>query len=299
MKTAALDLGSNSFLCLISERDQKGKLVVLEDESIITRLGQGVQKEGKLTKEGLLRAAQAFARFKVLMDKHSVEKIEAVTTAAAREASNFSELKNLGDQYGISISLISGEKEAELSFTGAIADVERSSSLLLDIGGGSTEMAYYKEDGELFLRSLSLGSVRLGEMFISDWADLTRDDLEKMREQIYKTLDVSWGTERPPSKSWVAVAGTPTSLKAVQLKEFDPVKINNSVMTLEEIKKINRELLALPLVERRKTPGLQIKRADVIPVGGLILETLMAWADIDEIRVSTGGLRYGLAQDLA
>lgn len=299
MKTAALDLGSNSFLCLITEKDQEGRLIVLEDESIITRLGQGVQKEGKLTKEGLLRAAQAFSRFKILMEKHSVEKVEAVTTAAAREASNFSELRELGRQYGIPISLISGEKEAGLSFTGAVSEELRSSSLLLDIGGGSTEMAYYIEGGELFLRSLPLGSVRLGEMFISDWADLGREDLEKMREQIHKTLEVSWGEARPPVKEWVAVAGTPTSLKAVDLKEFDPKKINDAVMTLEEIKRINRELLALPLNERRKTPGLQAKRADVIPVGGLILETLMAWAGVDAIKVSTGGLRYGLAQSLS
>lgn len=299
MKTAALDLGSNSFLCLISEVDQNGELIVYEDESIITRLGQAVQKEGKLTKESLVRAAQAFNHFKTLIDKHSVTKVEAVTTAAAREASNFNELKDLGLQYGIPIVLISGEKEADLSFSGAVDDSLKNSSLLLDIGGGSTEMAYYKEDGELFLRSLPLGSVRLGEMFVDDWASLTRDDLEKMRDQIHKTLDVSWGEERPPLKSWVAVAGTPTSLKAVQLKEFNPSKVDKSTMSLNEVKQVNRDLLALPLVERRKTPGLQAKRADVIPVGGLILETLMMWAGIEEILISTGGLRYGLAKDLS
>ncbi|MGH1469457.1 MAG: hypothetical protein ACRBBP_11405 [Bdellovibrionales bacterium] len=299
MKTAALDLGSNSFLCLVSEKQPNGSLKILSDESIITRLGQGVQKEGKLTKEGLLRAAQAFSRFKETMDKFEVEKVEAVTTAAAREASNFSDLQDLGKQYGIPIKLISGEKEAELSFAGAVSDEARAGSLLLDIGGGSTEMAYYKENGELFLRSLPLGSVRLGEMFISDWADLGREDLEKMREQIYKTLDVSWGEERPPQKAWVAVAGTPTSLKAVQIKEFNPEKINQSNMTLSEIKNVNNDLLAMTLAERRKVPGLQSKRADVIPVGGLILETLMIWAGVDELEVSTGGLRYGLAKDLA
>ncbi len=299
MKTAALDLGSNSFLCLVSEKRPDGSLEVLSDESIITRLGQGVQKEGKLTKEGLLRAAQAFSRFKETIDKFGVEKVEAVTTAAAREASNFSDLQDLGEQYGIPIKLISGEKEAELSFAGAVSDEARAGSLLLDIGGGSTEMAYYKESGELFLRSLPLGSVRLGEMFVSDWADLGREDLEKMREQIYKTLDVSWGDERPPQKSWVAVAGTPTSLKAVQLKEFDPEKINKSRMTLSEIKTVNAGLLGMTLSARRQVPGLQSKRADVIPVGGLILETLMAWAGIEELEVSIGGLRYGLAKDLA
>ncbi len=299
MKTAALDLGSNSFLCLISETDQQGKLLVYEDESIITRLGQSVQKEGKLTKESLIRAASAFARFKELIDQHKVLKVQAVTTAAAREASNFSELEALGLQYGIPISLISGEKEAELSFSGAVDDSAKKNSLLLDIGGGSTEMAYYQKNGELFLKSLPLGSVRLGEMFVTDWSKLDRSDLEKMREQIYKTLEVSWGDEKPPQKSWVAVAGTPTSLKAVELGSFDPEKINGSVMSLKNIKKVNSDLLDLPLSERRKTPGLQAKRADVIPVGGLILETLMMWASVDELTVSTGGLRYGLAKDMA
>jgi exopolyphosphatase/guanosine-5'-triphosphate,3'-diphosphate pyrophosphatase len=299
LKTAALDLGSNSFLCLISEKGQDGELIVLEDKSIITRLGQSVQKEGRITKESLLRAAQAFTTFKALIDKHEVQNVSAVTTAAAREASNFQDLKNLGLEYGIPISVISGEKEAELSFAGAVSDEERSSTLLLDIGGGSTEMAYYKQSGELFLRSLPLGSVRLGEMFVSDWSELNVEDLGKMRDQILKTLELSWGDNRPPQKSWVAVAGTPTSLKAVELGDFDPSLINGSSMNLSEIKKVNRDLMAMPLPERRKTPGLQAKRADVIPVGGLILEVLMEWAEVDLLTISTGGLRYGLAKTLS
>lgn len=296
MISASLDLGSNSFLCLISKITEQGELTVLEDKSIITRLGQGVQKKGKITAEALMRAAQAFAEFKLMIDQHNVEKILAVTTAAAREATNFSELQALGLKYGIPIELISGEKEAELSFAGAVPSDKKMKSLLLDIGGGSTEMAYYTSEDNLFLRSIPIGSVRLGEMFVSDWALLTRADLEKMKDQIYKTLDLSWGEDRPPNKNWVAVAGTPTSLKAVQLKAFDVDKINGSKMSLSEIKTINQELLDKPLVERRKTPGLQAKRADVIPVGGLILETLMEWAGVDEIEVSTGGLRYGLTK---
>jgi len=294
--SAALDLGSNSFLCLISKKSNAGDIEVLEDRSIITRLGQGVQKEGKITKEALLRAAQAFTEFKKMIEIHKAEHVNAVTTAAAREASNFNELQALGLEYGIPIEVISGEREAELSFSGAVETAAVSESLLLDIGGGSTEMAYYKNDGKLFLRSLPLGSVRLGEMFITDWSELERDDLEKMRDQILKTLELSWEEKRPPLKKWVAVAGTPTSLKAVQLGEFSVDKINGSSMSLREVKDINGRLLDMPLVERRKTPGLQPKRADVIPVGGLILETLMIWAKVEEIEISTGGLRYGLAK---
>ncbi len=297
MKTAALDLGSNSFLCLISEKQPDGSLKVLSDGSIITRIGEGVQKEGKLTRQGLLRAAQAFSRFRETMDKFVVERVQAVTTSAAREASNFLELKNLGEQYGIPIKLISGEEEAQLSFSGAVLDKAKENSLLLDIGGGSTEIAYLKEDGGFFFKSLPLGSVRLGEMFISDWAGLKKKDLEKMRDQISKVLEVSWGKKRPLEKSWIAVSGTPTSLKAVELKGFDPAVINNSVMKIKDIKRINQELVAMPLFQRRKVPGLEAKRADIIPVGGLILEALMNWADIKSIRISTGGLRYGLAKD--
>jgi len=294
--SAALDLGSNSSLCLISKKSESGELVVLDDKSIITRLGQGVQKEGRITKEALLRMAQAFAEFKQMIIQHNAEHVVAVTTAAAREASNFSELKALGLEYGIPIEVISGEREAELSFSGAVDEASLMKSLLLDIGGGSTETAYYQKNGQLFLRSIALGSVRLGEMFVTDWAALDRDGLEKMRDQIYKTLELTWGDERPPIKKWVAVAGTPTSLKAVQIGAFDVNQIDGSKMSLREIKSVNSHLLDMPLVERRKTPGLQPKRADVIPVGGLILETLMMWADVDEVEISTGGLRYGLAK---
>lgn len=299
MKTASLDLGSNSFLCLISEKTKTGELQVLEDLSIITRLGQGVQKEGALTKESLMRAAQAFETFAGLFEKHHVQQIKAVTTSAAREASNFSELQALGAQYKIPIEVISGEREAELSFKGAVASKQRRASLLVDIGGGSTEIAYYTDqDEKLFLKSLPLGTVRLGEIFIERWEDLNRESLERMREQVLKTLEVSWGKEKTPVKKWVAVAGTPTSLKAVELGEYDAERINNSPLTLDSIKKLNQMLIDLPLAERRKVKGLQAKRADVIPVGALILEALMDWASVTEVQVSTAGLRYGLAQEV-
>lgn len=297
MKTASLDLGSNSFLCLISEIQADGTLLVLEDVSVITRLGQGLQQEGKLTNEALLRAAQTFQKFKEIMDRHNVSQVKAVTTAAAREASNFEALKALGLKYGIPIDLISGEEEALMSFEGAIAQAELKSSLLLDIGGGSTEMAYYPDDKEkLFLRSLPLGSVRLGEMFVSDWAEVDARVVAKVKDQILKALDVSWGQARPPIKNWVAVAGTPTTLQAVEAGGYSEEAVNGQVLTYAKICNLNERILSLPLSERRKLAGMAPKRADVIPIGGAILQTLMEWADVSEVKVSTRGLRYGLAK---
>lgn len=303
MKIAALDLGTNSFLCLIAEKNDSDALKILSDQSIITRLGQSVQKEGRLSKEALLRSAQAFSQFQEEIQKHGVNKVMAVTTSAARDAENFEELKAIGANYGIPIEVISGEQEAELSFQGAVGEDEFEDSLLLDIGGGSTEMAYFKnhreEEKHFFLKSLPLGSVRLGEMFVEDWADLSSEHLEKIKEQILKTLDLSWEERRPPLKNWIAVAGTPTTLKAIEFGEFNADKIEGSILSLKKIKQINQDLISMSLKERRKVKGLASKRADVIPVGAKLLETLMEWSNIESVKVSTKGLRFGLAQSLS
>ena len=297
MKVATLDLGTNSFLCLIAQKNESGEIEVLCDKSTITRLGQSVQKEGLLTKDALFRAAKAFSRFQKNIETHNVEEVMAVTTSAARDAENFKELKNLGEEYGISIEVISGEEEAELSFNGAIQSSEKKNSLLLDIGGGSTELAYF--DGDKFvLKSLPLGSVRLGEMFVEKWSNLDRSSLKKIEDQILKTLEIAFESEKPPLKNWVAVAGTPTSLKAIQNGQFDASAIENSQLKRQEVKDMLSELIDLSLIDRRKVPGLESKRADIIPVGAKILEVLMVWCDVKEVKVSTKGLRYGLAKRL-
>ena len=302
MKVAALDLGTNSFLCLIaqSSNEQKSEfseVEVLYDESIITRLGQSVQKKGLLSKEALLRAAQAFSKFQENIKAHNVQEVMAVTTSAARDAENFEELRKIGEEYGIPIKVIPGEEEAELSFSGAIPNIERKESLLIDIGGGSTELAYFDGD-DFVLKSLPLGSVRLGEMFVEEWSELDLTSLKKVEDQIVKTLELTFGSSRPPVKNWVAVAGTPTTLKAIQNGEFVSEDIENSHLKQHEVKEMVLKLIDLSLIERRKVPGLESKRADVIPVGAKILETLMHWCQVDEVKVSTKGLRYGLAKRL-
>ncbi len=294
MKIAALDLGSNSFLCLICDVAEGKISKVFYDASIITRLGKSVQKEGKLSKESLLRAAEAFRDFKKVIDEHNVEKVIAVTTAAAREASNFKDLKDLGDSYGIPITLISGEEEAQMSFAGAVETSQFQDSLLIDIGGGSTEIAFY-ENAELKLKSLPIGTVRLGEMFVSDLSTLKKVDLEKMKQHIHKALDVVWGESKLPGRKWVAVAGTPTSLASILNGSYDEAAINGFSLSLDKITELKERLISTDLIERRKIPGLEPKRADVIPVGALILETIVAWAQQTKVSVSTRGLRYGLA----
>ena len=297
MKVAALDLGTNSFLCLIAQKSESGKIEVLYDESIITRLGQNIQKKALLSKEALFRAAQAFSKFQENIKVHDVKKVMAVTTSAARDAENFLELKKLGEDYGIPIDVISGEEEAELSFQGAIASIENKRALLLDIGGGSTELAYFNGD-KFVLKSLPLGSVRLGEMFVEEWSNLDGVSLKKVEDQIVKVLELTFGIDKPPVKNWVAVSGTPTTLKAIQNGEFKLEAIENSELKQQDIKGMLSKLVSMSLVDRRKIPGLEAERADIIPVGAKILETLMSWSNVQKVKVSTKGLRYGLAKKL-
>jgi len=297
LKVASLDLGTNSFLCLISESSESGDINYLSDESIVTRLGQNVQKTGAIGKEALKRAEESFSSFKKSIDKFGVDKVMAVTTSAARDAENFSDLYDLGQNFGIPIKVISGEEEAELSFDGAVSTSEKENSLLIDIGGGSTEIAFFK-DGAFTRKSLPLGSVRLGEMFVDDWALLNKDSLDRIREQIVKTLEVSFEGLKPPLKNWIAVAGTPTTLKAIQLKGFDPDKINGSSLLRSDISLLVSMLIDMPLEKRHELQGLDKKRADVIPVGAKILDVLLEWCNVEKVTVSTRGLRYGLAKKL-
>ena len=238
-----------------------------------------------------------FLMFKKNIDKFGVDKVMAVTTSAARDAENFSDLYDLGQKFGIPIKIISGEEEAELSFDGAVSAEEKENSLLVDIGGGSTEIAFFKE-GVFRRKSLPLGSVRLGEMFVDDWALLNKDSLDRIREQIIKTLEVSFDGVKPPLKNWIAVAGTPTTLKAIQLKGFDSDKINGSSLLRSDVSLLVGMLIDTPLEKRHELKGLDKKRADVIPVGAKILDVLLEWCNIENVKVSTRGLRYGLAKKL-
>src|SRR5476649_69226 len=168
MRIASVDLGTNSFLCLICEVQSGRPLEIIEDICRVVRLGEMVNQNHYFLPAALSRAAIALEEFSQLIKKHSVEKVVATATSAARDASNGAELLNLGQKFGIPISIIGGEREAHLSFEGALSGLSETVNkniLVVDVGGGYTELIFKPlRDKEIRANSFEVGCVRLTEM---------------------------------------------------------------------------------------------------------------------------------------
>ncbi len=298
---ATIDIGTNSVLLLVAERGADGKLKAVLERAEITRLGRGVDATRRLSAEGqedTLKVLEAFARE---ARGAGAEGIAVTATSAARDAQNGAEfLAAAQARAGLTVEIISGEQEAQLSYASAWADFGAAAAekplVVIDIGGGSTELIYGEEGaaGKVGYRhSFDVGSVRLTERFVR--ADPPSPDEQKaVRAHLRETFAA---LPRPPSGfRMVGVAGTVTTLFALQhkLATYDPAKVHGGTLTITQLDALAKKLCALPLAERQKLPGLQPKRADVICAGALILLTAMEKLASLQCWVSDRGLRWGL-----
>lgn len=165
MRVAAIDLGSNSFLCLIAEKDDQGRIKEIYDTIEFVKLGEGVHKNKAFSEGALERAEQAFKKFQQKIKEYKVDKVGSVATSAARDVSNRERFFDLGKKYGIPIEIISGENEGDYTYLGVKSGRSDGNFSVLDIGGGSTEIAY-KNNGALKAKSFNVGCVRLTELFL-------------------------------------------------------------------------------------------------------------------------------------
>lgn len=167
MKVAALDLGTNSFLCLIAEVDQNKIKSIVSDQVEVVRLGQEVQQTKRFHPEALERAEKCLQNFRRTIDLHKPEKILAMATSAARDVSNAEELFYIGKKLMIPIEIIPGNKEAEITFFGSISgeSIGSQETAVIDIGGGSTEIILGSEKEIHFSKSVNIGAVRLTRCF--------------------------------------------------------------------------------------------------------------------------------------
>ncbi len=298
MKIAALDLGTNSFLCLIAEIDKLGEVKILHDEMKIVRLGQGLGKTGKIHTEALKRADECLSSFSRLIKSFKVDHIQAVATAAAREAKNSKKFIQICEKHHIPLVTISGEEEALMSFQGAISPQEDKKVLLIDIGGGSTEYIVGNIGDIELAQSLSYGAVKLTEKWI-ELQPVQKEHEVNLRQYIKSRTEELWAQIETlnPEKIW-AVAGTPTSLAAAALGEFDAKKIDGYCLTEEMISSWVQKLRASSVLEKRQKYGFG-DRSDVIFAGTVILDELLKRLRKNKIFVSTKGIRYGLAYKMA
>jgi exopolyphosphatase/guanosine-5'-triphosphate,3'-diphosphate pyrophosphatase len=299
MKIAAMDLGTNTFLCLIAEGDRNGITKVHKDLAQVVRLGQGVGATGEFHPDALIRARACMTEFKKEIDLQKVDRILAMATSAARDAKNGHELFKIGTDLGIPIEIIPGEDEARITYLGATVGLSETDkvSLVIDVGGGSTEFIVGRKNEILFAESLNIGGVRLTEKYIKA-QPVPLSEAAQLRTAIQEELKkvLSHIKMQQPERI-IAVAGTPTSIVAIEVGGFDEKKVDGFFLTTERLRYWVKEF-AQTSVEEKKTKYQLGGRADIIFVGASILLEALESLSMNGMYVSTKGVRYGVALEM-
>jgi len=293
-KVGTIDLGTNTCLLLISEYKEK-KIIPIVDMQEMPRLGKDVDKSRTIAVDAFIRVKDIFQKYKEIAEENNVSEIHAYGTSALRDAINRDEFVDyIKSETGISISIIPGKEEAELSFNGALIDFkDKNKYAVLDIGGGSTEISF-KKGADLISKSIDIGSVRLKEKFFSE--SYSTDNLYKAEQFILNSF-VSLAYLNFSDLELVGVAGTVTVLSALNMgvHTFEVEKINNSILHLGEIERLFEKLASLSNEEIEKLGDFMKGRSDIITAGVFILMQFMRHFKFDKIIASTHGLRYGAA----
>ncbi len=283
---AAIDIGTNSTRLLVVQKTGAG-WEELARKLAGTRLGEGIRR-GVLLPSAMERTAEAVELFYREALSLGAQRVVAAATSAVRDASNREEFLALVNQRtGLPVRVLSGEEEARLSYRGVISglDIEPDSTVVVDVGGGSTELIWM-QSGRLRLVSVKAGAVRLtGAGGRSGLAATLRPALVQVRQSKAGNL--------------VGVGGTVTTLAAIDQKlvEYDPRLVHGYVLTAGRIKEILSMLSSLELADRRRVPGLQPERADIILAGVEIVLAVMEGLAVNRLVVSESDILLGLIQE--
>jgi len=304
VRIAVVDLGTNTTRLLVADVVD-GRVEEVTRRNTVTRLGEKVDSGGELIEPAMQRVFEAVAGYREAIDELQAERTVAVATSAVRDASNGDYFQDqLRERFDIEARIISGDEEARLTFAGATS--ERSPDgdplLVLDIGGGSTEFVVGipgEEPG--FHVSTQAGSVRQTERHIdSDPPDPA--EVEELAADVRGIIEAQVPADvRSGVRDGVAVAGTPTSLAAIdqRLDPYDSAKVHGYRLELEACEQILGMLAALPEPERRKVIGLHPDRAPTIVAGAVILVESMRAFGLDSIEVGEHDILYGMALSAA
>lgn len=300
-RVAVIDIGSNSTRLLVADVD--GGVSVVERQSRVTRLGRGVDLSGQLSDEAIEAACDAIADYVELCRELKAEQVTAIATSAVRDASNGEAfVAELRERFALSARVLDGEEEARLTYRGATAEqAPQLPTLVIDIGGGSTEMIIGTGAEIAFHTSLQAGVVRHTERHISGDPP-TAVELEALADDIRALIEEALAAHTGARASaGTAVAGTPTSLSAVELglEPYDPARVHGHVLSLETIQHLLSQFASAPLAERVAIPGLHPDRAPTIIAGCVILIEAMRAFGLDRIQASEHDILYGMALETA
>jgi exopolyphosphatase/guanosine-5'-triphosphate,3'-diphosphate pyrophosphatase len=298
--TAVIDIGTNSTRLLVARVGDDG-VDELERESIVTRLGQGVDSTGRLADEAIGRVFDVLERYRGLIDARGAETVVALATSAVRDSSNGDDFRAaVRDRFGFDLRIISGDEEARLTFLGATSARPEDSdpTLVIDIGGGSTELVVGRGGADPdFHVSTQAGSVRQTERHLHDDPPAGAQ-LEALRAEVRGIVEenVPAGV-RGAVEHGIAVAGTATQLAAVDRgrERRDGDRLHGYVLERGAVAGLLERLGAVPLDERRRAPGLDPDRAPTIVAGAAILLEVMDAFSLASVETSETDILHGAA----
>ncbi|MEK6562812.1 MAG: Ppx/GppA phosphatase family protein [Candidatus Binatota bacterium] len=300
---AAIDIGTNTILLLIAELETDGSFQVLDDRAEITRLGAGVDRARQIGPEGERRSLEVLKSYLETCRSLGVDEIAAVGTSALRDARNRGDFNTrLKRELDLDLRVLSGEEEAAYSYQAVQKGLALGEKevLVVDVGGGSTELIWGKGGALHRSISLDLGSVRLTERFLL--SDPVREEecarLTTAIDRELQPLLVDWGVGGG-FHAIVGIAGTFTTLAAIAkgLRRYSHSEVHGSCLSRAEVARQVRLFKGKTIAERKEIPGLEAKRADVILAGALLIERVMALFRVDQVTVSDQGIRYGLLHE--
>ena len=303
-RVAAIDCGTNSIRLLVADV-QDGALTDVLREMRIVRLGQGVDRTGRLAAEALERTRVALAGYAATIRDHGAQRVRMVATSATRDAANRDEFAAMvRAELGVDPEVISGDEEARLSFAGAVSALPGAPPpvLVADIGGGSTELVMGSPDGPgaLRARSMDVGCVRMTERHL-------HDDPPTAAQIAATVADVRAGVARArrdvplqDTATFVGVAGTVTTIAAIalELDHYDADVIHGTAISAAQVHEVADRLLGMTHAQRAALPVMHPGRVDVIGGGALVLRTLVDEIGADEVIASEHDILDGIALGL-
>lgn len=309
MRVACIDIGTNTTLLLVAERDEQGRVVSISERATITRLGQGVDRDRVLHPEAVARTLACLSRYAIELASYRVDALDVVGTSALRDAEQGGDpaarefMERSRSILGMAPRVVSGDEEALLTFSGGLLGLELPDGpvQVFDIGGGSTELISGRLNAggaQVEQRiSLDIGSVRLFERFVRTDPP-SANELREIADHVDGEL--ARAARPDPDAIWVGIAGTVTTVAAIArcVDPYDASRIHGLHLSAAEVAATTARLTSVPLEHRKAIPGLEPQRADVIPVGATLLERIVRWAGVKELVVSDRGVRWGLALQL-
>lgn len=289
-KVAAIDIGTNSMRLMLCEI-VGNSIAKKEKELIVTRIGKDLSKTGHITEKSFVRNIDALKYFKNKADRYGAQEVYTIATSAVRDALNGEAFAaDAKSQAGVDIRIISGEEEAELGLKGVMSEIEDpfENTLVIDIGGGSTELVLGSKDKIEYSVSIPAGTVRMTEQFVAS-NPISNEDISNMKNRLAELFKepLEYFSKKRIDRV-IAIGGTATTVAAIfhGLSIYDPAAVHNTVIDISFLKETFTRLKDMNVQARFDVKGLQKERADVIPAGIYILKHLMEGLNKDRLAIS-------------